>query len=54
MMTCQKAEPTKALDGIIAATIASQFIFEGEIFRRILGVMTTKITVQPCLLSFFG
>ena len=54
LITREIAEPTKALDEIIAIGIVPQFMLMEEIIRQILGDLADKTTVERCLLSIYG
>jgi TetR/AcrR family transcriptional regulator, regulator of cefoperazone and chloramphenicol sensitivity len=54
LITREIAEPTKALDEIIAIAIVPQFFLLEEIIQQVLGIKTDRITVQRCLLSILG
>jgi TetR/AcrR family transcriptional regulator, regulator of cefoperazone and chloramphenicol sensitivity len=54
LITREIAEPTKALDEIIAIGIVPQFVLLEEIVRQILGIQTDKMLVERCLLSILG
>ena len=54
LITREIAEPTKALDEIIAIAIVPQFMLLEEIVREILGMQADKTTIERCLLSILG
>jgi TetR/AcrR family transcriptional regulator, regulator of cefoperazone and chloramphenicol sensitivity len=54
LITREIAEPTKALDEIIAIAIVPQFILLEAIIQQVLGVHTDKVTIHRCLLSILG
>jgi TetR/AcrR family transcriptional regulator, regulator of cefoperazone and chloramphenicol sensitivity len=54
LITREIAEPTKALDEIIAIGIVPEFILLEEIVRKILGIQADKMLVERCLLSILG
>lgn len=54
LITREIAEPTKALDEIIATAIVPQFALLEEIIQQILGIQTDQMTVKRCLLSVLG
>ncbi len=54
LITREIAEPTKALDEIIAIGIVPQFLLLQEIVQQILGELVDKATVERCMLSILG
>lgn len=54
LITREIAEPTKALDEIIAIAIVPQFVLLEEIIQQILGTQMDKMTTKRCLLSILG
>ena len=54
LITREITDPTKALNGIIATTIAPQIALLQEIIQPILGNITNTTIVHRCLLSIFG
>ena len=54
LITREIAEPTKALDEIIAIAIVPQFDLLEDIVRQLLGNLTDKAIVERCLLSILG
>lgn len=54
LITREIAEPTKALDEIIAIAIVPQFTLLEEVIEGILGYQADKLIVQRCLLSIIG
>jgi TetR/AcrR family transcriptional regulator, regulator of cefoperazone and chloramphenicol sensitivity len=54
LITREIAEPTKALDEIIAIAIVPQFALLEDIISEILGIQTDKTTTKRCLLSILG
>ncbi len=54
LITREIAEPTKALDEIIAIGIVPQFVLLQEIVQQILGAKADKATVERCMLSILG
>ncbi len=54
LITREIAEPTKALDEIIATAIVPQFVLLGTIIRQILGDQADEKHINRCLLSILG
>ena len=54
LITREIAEPTKALDEIIATAIIPQFDILEDIVRQLLGASANKPTIERCMLSIMG
>lgn len=54
LITREIAEPTKALDDIIAISIVPQFTLLEDIVRQILGLHADESTVKRCVFSILG